>query len=302
MSYVVSLTGITPSPRYDNVPWTQLVITEGPLAEGPWTPVQTITFTDPDADPRAPAERDITITEASMSSGWYQLVFVDAAGGQDVPRFQEWPPPNMTVDPVPTLYEMRARSMLLASRYPAPGGDAALQMLRDDACALVSNLTGRDIGVSGQSLPGNAIVCSEGFGWDAWSRIGCGDWLARLQSVPGRLVQIAKRAITLKCERLSVGSCVRDRVNAANTSLIKSFSAGSYSQTSQTVGDIRKSMMLDPDPALDEALRQLITEDGWAIWLYLATGQEIPAAMASSFDGLKVPGGYERSDWLGRYG
>lgn len=300
MPFVASFKAVTPSPRFDGHPWTKVRIEEAAEVAGPYVVVETQVLPEPDAKPEEPAARNLTTVLAPLEAGVFKLTFIDAAGGTDAPQFFNWPPPSVSSNPVPTLDEMRARSKLLAKRFPHPAGDVALQALQFDALALVSNLTGRNIGITGEGSERELLEellnepLSEGWSWEPWQELGGGEnFLPRLSPVPGRLMAVAKRAVTLKCERLSVGGSVRERVQAANASIIRSFTAGPYSEAHVTVGELRQKMMLDPDPALDEALRLLITEDGWGVFLYQATGLQMPGTALTAIDGLKTPGGYE---------
>lgn len=299
MPFVASFPNTTPSPRFDGHPWTKVRIEEGLVSEGPFEVVETQVLPEPDTEPETPKSRNLTTAAAPLEAGWFRLIFIDAAGAEDVPQFVQWPPVALSSNPVPTLSEMRARSKLLTRRYPSPAGDAGLQALLFDALPLVSNLTGRNIGITGEGSERELLnellesPLTEG-SWDSWLELGGGEnFLSRLSPVPGRLIAVAKRAVTLKVERLAVGGSVRERVQAANASTIRSFTAGPYSEAHVNMGELRQKMMLDPDPALDEALRLLMTEDGWGVFLYQSMGQQLPGAALTPIDGLKVPGGYE---------
>jgi hypothetical protein len=312
MSFVVSLTNVTPSPRYDGKPWTDVRWEEAAEAEGPYAVIETQVLGEPDTEPQEPKARNLTTTEAPLEAGWVKLVFIDGGGAEDAPQFFEWPPLSRSSNPVPTLDEMRARSKLLLARYPSPAGNTALQALLFDALPLISNLTGRNIGMVGEGSEKELLnellnePLTEGWSWEPWALAGGGreEWLTRLVAVSGRLIAVAKRAVTLKCERLAVGGQVRARIEAHNTGLLRSMTAGPYSEARMTVGEVRQKMMLDPDPQLDECLRLLMTEDAWGIFLYMTTGQQLPGAALTPIDGLKVPGGYENvmtDHWFGAY-
>lgn len=304
MSFVASFKNVQPSPRFDGNPWTHVRIEDALESTGPFTDVETQALAaETEGTPEEPEQRNITTTHGTVEAGWYKLTFIDAAGAEDTPQLLQWPPVQFSNNPVPTLSEMRARSKLLANRYPSPSGNAALLALMLDALPLLSRLTGRNIGVvseaGGKSEMERLVEeeLSQGDIWEGWNFSGEGlageEWLRRLMPVPASLVQVSKRAVTLKCERLSVGGSVRSRIEAHNTGLLRTMSAGPYSEGRMTVGDVRKLMMFDPDPQLDECLRLLITEDAWGVFLYMTTGQQIPAAALTPIDGLKVPGGYE---------
>lgn len=80
MSYVITFTDFTPSPRYDGLPWTHATIEEAPEQDGVWTQLADITLDPVDTDPAEPAARDFTVDNATLSAGWYRITFLDAAG------------------------------------------------------------------------------------------------------------------------------------------------------------------------------------------------------------------------------
>ena len=84
MSFVVSLQGTRPTPRYDGEAWTSARIEEASLASGPWTAIEAFTLV-PDPDPTRPAERDFTTDQATLAAGWYRVVFTNASGDQSAP-------------------------------------------------------------------------------------------------------------------------------------------------------------------------------------------------------------------------
>lgn len=309
MSFVASFKNVTPSARFDSHPWTKVRIEEGAEVAGPYQEVETQVLAAPDANPEEPAAHNLTTALAPLEAGVFKLTFIDAAGGEDAPQFVNWPPASVSSNPVPTLDEMRARSKLLAKRYPQPAGDAALQALLFDALPLISNITGRNIGITGEGSERELLAellnepLSEGASWEPWQALG-ENFLTRLAPVPGRLIAVAKRAVTLKCERLATGGQVRARIEAHNTGLLRSMTAGPYSESRLTVGEIRQKMMMDPDPQLDEVLRLLMTDDAWGVFLYQTTGQQLPGVALTAIDGLKTPGSYESltaDHWFGTY-
>lgn len=80
MSYVVTLQGLSPLPRYDSLPWTQAKIEESASNVGPWSVIDTITLLPVDADPAHPTVRNLTTPNAVLPGGWYRVSFTDAAG------------------------------------------------------------------------------------------------------------------------------------------------------------------------------------------------------------------------------
>jgi hypothetical protein len=74
---IVSFTDYTPTPRYDDQPWTSVTIEEGPEVGGPWTVIDTITLAPVDDDPANPIARSFTTNNATIPDGWYRVSFVD---------------------------------------------------------------------------------------------------------------------------------------------------------------------------------------------------------------------------------
>lgn len=84
MGYVITLSGYTPSPRSDALPWTQAAIEESAARMGPWTLIDTVTLDPVDAEPALPATRTFTTENATLPAGWYRITFLDALGGQEI--------------------------------------------------------------------------------------------------------------------------------------------------------------------------------------------------------------------------
>lgn len=78
-TYVVSLEGFTPGPRFDSTAWTQGRIEQGVGAAGPWTVLETVALVPVDANPAVPATRNFTTALATSPIGWFRVVFLDAA-------------------------------------------------------------------------------------------------------------------------------------------------------------------------------------------------------------------------------
>jgi len=95
MTQVISFTDYTPSPRYDDVPWTQVLVEEATTSSGPWTLIDTITLSPTDPDPSQPQTRNITVDNASDTPDlWYRLTFADGVGGMGQPS-----QPIQNIDP-----------------------------------------------------------------------------------------------------------------------------------------------------------------------------------------------------------
>lgn len=81
MAQVITFAEYRPSPRYDEIPWTEARIEEGLTADGTWTQIDVATIDPVDTDPSQPAARNFTTELASDTLGlWYRLVFADASG------------------------------------------------------------------------------------------------------------------------------------------------------------------------------------------------------------------------------
>lgn len=81
--FVVSLVGFRPSARFDATPWTQARIEEAATATDTFAPLETVTLSPVDPDPEHPLTRDFTTGLATLASGWYRVVFIDASGHEE---------------------------------------------------------------------------------------------------------------------------------------------------------------------------------------------------------------------------
>lgn len=79
---IVSFRDFEPPPRYDGLPWTQVQIRESATLAGTYALLETQTLTPVDHDPENPIERNFTTKLATLTNGWYKIVFVDAAALQ----------------------------------------------------------------------------------------------------------------------------------------------------------------------------------------------------------------------------
>jgi hypothetical protein len=154
---IISLTDITPIPRYDGTPWTKAKIQEAPTpdtANADWVTLRTDTFTDPDVDPKIPKARDFTF-DTTIDQGWYRITFVDATNHQMQPTVPIHNVPDVAVDYLPTLSEvgalLRTRTVDTAgnelgtfSSGTHPTGDEALALL-NQAARDVALHVGKDV-------------------------------------------------------------------------------------------------------------------------------------------------------------
>jgi hypothetical protein len=85
MSYVVSFVDFQPEPRFDNVPWARVLVSEAAARDGIYTQIDDIMLTPADADPTSPAVRSFSTDNATLPSGWYRITFRDAGGNDSLP-------------------------------------------------------------------------------------------------------------------------------------------------------------------------------------------------------------------------
>lgn len=88
MTYVRSLTDARPPIRYDGIPYVEATIEETPDLDGSpdaanWTDLEAFDLV-PDADPAAPAYRDLTTDLGVLESGWLRVVWLDTEGASAV--------------------------------------------------------------------------------------------------------------------------------------------------------------------------------------------------------------------------
>jgi len=109
---VVSFTDYTPVPRFDNQPWTTILIDEGDSEEGPWTLIDTQAMVPIDADPSDPMVRNFTTDQATLDNGWYRVSFADSNNNivETVPTYNGEP-----IEWVPTLPDV-AEVILVRTR------------------------------------------------------------------------------------------------------------------------------------------------------------------------------------------
>lgn len=89
MSQVITFENYEPTPRYDSLPWVEVLIQEAATADAAnidWTTIDTIALSPLDADPENPAIRNFTTENASDTDAlWYRLIFRDADGDELLP-------------------------------------------------------------------------------------------------------------------------------------------------------------------------------------------------------------------------
>jgi hypothetical protein len=116
-TYNITLTNYRPAPRYPPVtdPWTTARIEEAATADGPWTAIDTITLDPVDTDPTSPQARNLTTELATLTNGWYRVIFADATGDEDIPGLAVRRGPTLR----PTLADvgaiLRARTTVMGT-------------------------------------------------------------------------------------------------------------------------------------------------------------------------------------------
>jgi hypothetical protein len=278
VTYVVSLVGFMPPPRYDNVPWTQAIVQEAPAPGGPYVNIDTQALT-PDADPSQPSARNVTTTAATLDEGWYRLMFVDVNGGESTPddavRNSE---SNLPLPP--TTDAIRVASPLLRAAFPVPPTDqyqtADLRNLINRSIALVESATFRIIDPTlGDPSP-------EGY-------VG--------ELVPATLTATAFEAVQRQAEVLQVTGDATFTQQAATGRRLRGFSAGPYSESYFAPNEFaRKGVATRPsmsdDDTLDALLWALATEDARDYLAWRNSGITPPTGVATAWDYRKQQVGY----------
>lgn len=82
---VISIVGLTPPPRYPPITtsWTQARIEEAPADSGPWTVIEPAFALSPVPNALDPQSYDFSTSHATLASGWYRVVWIDAANNTD---------------------------------------------------------------------------------------------------------------------------------------------------------------------------------------------------------------------------
>jgi hypothetical protein len=127
-NFVVSLPLYTPPPRYDGVPWSEVIVQEGATNEGPWTTLATddIPEGNLDVDPSQPRVLGITIIGATLENGWYLVTFADDDGGRRPTN--PYSMGDSHLPPAPALEEVAA----LMRAHVADADDNQLQTFTED--------------------------------------------------------------------------------------------------------------------------------------------------------------------------
>jgi hypothetical protein len=103
---VVSFKDFEPTPRYDGIPWTKVLIDESENGVDGWTLIDTIVLNPVDADPAHPQARSFTTEEATLINGWYRVTFGDATNDRLQPTAPLHNIQFSNVALLPTLVEL----------------------------------------------------------------------------------------------------------------------------------------------------------------------------------------------------
>lgn len=292
MAYVVTLDSFVPPVRYDGHPWTEAQIGEAATPTGPFTLIDTQALSPLDPDPTNPEVRNFTTSLATLTVGWYQVTFFDAAGNQSQPSS----PVRNSVDDTllpPSPDQVRSQSRLLRLKYPLPMGPFDIIDLRNivyQSVGLVENITWRLID------PTLGDPSAEGYTGEA---------------VPPALTSVAYDAILRMAEHVYVITEPDFAEEFATGRLLRSFTAGPYSEQYFTPGEFARRgaqegrPSMDTDPSLDAALWALATEDARDYFVWRSTGVVPPVGVAIAFDYRRQSIGYGAGalgGWPGRGG
>lgn len=144
MSFTHSFIGYRPPVRYDGDPWTQVRVQESATEGGAYTTIDTLALTPVDADPTTPALRNVTTDDATLESGWFRLVFLDA-GGQASPATDPVLSPG-SADGYPTRDALLAASSVLEL---TDATDDVADGLRAEAIVAIEAYTGQSFVAEG---------------------------------------------------------------------------------------------------------------------------------------------------------
>lgn len=268
-----SITGARPPRRFDGIAFDRVRWEEsGDTIAITALDTQVIA---PAPDPATPPAYNLSTTEATLASGWYRLVWLDAVGTEEAGPWVSRSDPGTLP---PSYDEVRDRSPLLREKYPVGAADPQvegdLDRVVSDAVGLVQSMTCRVLD----------------------------------ETLPAELVGTAYRAVTLKAEQLAVTGAAKFAEQTAAGRRIRSISAGPWSETYFGPDELtgrrgqQQFPMMDPDPRLAEALWALATDECREAFVALIRGQFVPAGQATEFDYRRMGGGYPGGRWRPSWG
>jgi hypothetical protein len=130
---IVTFNDYTPPARADGLPWTHVRIEEATRLGGDFTAIDTQALSPLDPDPSAPISRDFTTDDATVSAGWYRVVFIDAALNESQPSEAEYSGPNLI-----TLADYKQQVGVTGTQ-----DDARIQWAIEAATTAIQSYTGR---------------------------------------------------------------------------------------------------------------------------------------------------------------
>jgi len=142
MTYVVTFTGYTPGKRYTSpaTSWTQVRIDQAATFAGPFTTVETQALSPLDTDPTKPQVRNVTTSLGTISPGYYRLVWLDAAAGEEDTTPVAYPANSSSID-LTTLAQVRAEQQKPSANTDQ---DAIISALITQASAAIIRWTERE--------------------------------------------------------------------------------------------------------------------------------------------------------------
>lgn len=223
MGFNVPLMGFRPPPRFDTVAWTNEEVAESALVDGTFVTIDSIALAPLDVDPSKPMVRNISTVNGTLEEGWYKVRFVQ--GGNQTP----WSNAvfNSTLIPLPE--DIREWSLVEFDEagfgIREDGSDPMLRLVQVQA-GWVQRVTGKLFD----------------------STLSADDLEAMQEAVKMAVEFAALRADPDFIE------------GAADFDLIKSFTAGSYSEERRSLGE--QNNVIHPWPDLNALLIRLGASTG----------------------------------------
>lgn len=150
-NFVHRLENFRPGER-DDQPWTAARLGfNATSSTGPFTTVETVTFTDPDDDPTSPKTRNFTTHLAPAPAGWWKVTFLDADASEQPAPPVYFPDPGIrpSVTEVAALLRARTKTKAMGELSTfddntRPTGDL-VERLIDQALADVTMRVGETV-------------------------------------------------------------------------------------------------------------------------------------------------------------
>jgi hypothetical protein len=134
---VVTFVNFLPPPRYDNLPFTSVVIEESVDKLDPWTQIDTLPLIPVDTDPSRPQLRNFTTEKGTALNYWYRITFRDETGDESPPTL---PIQNTgAVAPSDTYGTVTELARILKIRNPTVDQTAALERVLVSATGEVNS-------------------------------------------------------------------------------------------------------------------------------------------------------------------